>query len=196
MFLFISCKERKHGDGQLDRKDVIAPQAFERFLDGHVTNDRQVLASQKWTPKTKSVTCWYGPRRWRKTEQKSGTSVSRFTGNKRKLECHTGGRPRKAFFHSVITWQLECLWLQVTSAKTREKERPTSFLSVEQMCFTTYTFKRVKAVFEELFCSLEGSIASRYYSLCRTFIIEDGSEERICILGNRCSNWRTGLCWR
>ena len=38
---------KKHGDGQLDRKDVIAPQAFEGFLDGHVTNDRQVPASQK-----------------------------------------------------------------------------------------------------------------------------------------------------
>ena len=44
------------------------------------------------------------------------------------------------------------------------------------MCCTTYTFKRVKVAFGELFCSLEGSTASRCYSLYRTFIIEDGSE--------------------
>ena len=58
-----------------------------------------------------------------------------------------------------------------------QRERPTSFLSIEQMCFTTHTFKRVKVVFEELFCSLESPIASRYYSFFGTFTIEDGSEE-------------------
>ena len=73
-----------------------------------------------------------------------------------------------------------------------QRERPTSFLSIEQMCFTTYTFNRVQVAFEDLFCSLEGPIASRYYSLFRKIIIEDGSEERICILGNRCSNLGTG----
>ena len=73
-----------------------------------------------------------------------------------------------------------------------QRERPTSFLSIEQMCFTTDTFKRVKVVFEELFCSLEGSTASRYYSLCRTFIIEDGSEEESGYWATDAVTWEQG----
>ena len=49
------------------------------------------------------------------------------------------------------------------------------------MDVTTYTVKSVQEAFEELFCSLEGPVASRYYSLYRTFIIEDGSEDKLDI---------------
>ena len=58
-----------------------------------------------------------------------------------------------------------------------QRERLTSSLSIQGMDVTTFTFNRVQVAFEDLFCSLEGPIASRYYSLFRTFIIEDGSEE-------------------
>ena len=36
LFTF-SSKERKHGDGRLDRQVFFAPEAFERFMDGLVT---------------------------------------------------------------------------------------------------------------------------------------------------------------
>ena len=57
-----------------------------------------------------------------------------------------------------------------------QRERLTRILSFQVMDVATYSFKRVQVAFEELFCSPEGPIASRYYNLYRTFIIEDGSE--------------------
>ena len=47
MFLFMSCEERKHGDGQVDGTFFITPQTSEGFLDVTFTNDRQVPLSEK-----------------------------------------------------------------------------------------------------------------------------------------------------
>ena len=38
VFLFV--QREKNGDGQVDWKNFIIPQAFERLLDGHTTNEQ------------------------------------------------------------------------------------------------------------------------------------------------------------
>ena len=85
-----SCKEKKTWDGQVDWKNFITPQAFERVLDGHATD-----VFHERNPKTKSVSCWCGLRKWRQTKPKSGTSVSGFTEHKRRVVCYTGSSPRR-----------------------------------------------------------------------------------------------------
>ena len=37
-FTICSSEERKHGDGQVDRQDLTAPEASTRCLDGHVAD--------------------------------------------------------------------------------------------------------------------------------------------------------------
>ena len=95
-YLFRARRENMEIVKWIEQISLLLKRLKDSWIDMLPTTDRYLLHRRE-TPKTKSVTCWYGPRRWRKTKQKSGTSVSGFTGNKRKVECHTGGRPRKAF---------------------------------------------------------------------------------------------------
>ena len=57
-----SSKERKHGDGRLDRQVFFAPEAFERFMDGLVT----VVCHESAT-KRESIPGWCDPLKCRKT---------------------------------------------------------------------------------------------------------------------------------
>ena len=66
----------------------------------------------------------------------------------------------------------------VTSALSEsQRDRLTSFLTIQGMDVTVYTFEKVMVAFEELFCPPEGSIESRYFSLYRTFTNEDDPEK-------------------
>ena len=71
-----------------------------------------------------------------------------------------------------------------------QRERLTSSLSIQGMDVTTYTFKRVKVAFDQLFCTPRSSMdnpslrtsrikdpLSRYCSFNRTFKVQDGSKE-------------------
>ena len=180
MCLFLSCKERKHGDCQVDWQNFFAPQAFERCLDWHAT-----IEQHEWNPKTKSVSFWCGPRKWWKTNKKSGTSESGFTRNERKVECHTGGRRRKAI---SIQWLLDnidvycCKWYQ----RSPERERLTSSLSLQGVDVTAYSSEAVRTVFVALFCSPKSSMENPSLPVNKygnhtssTFIVEYYVEDKV-----------------
>ena len=69
------------------------------------------------------------------------------------------------------------MFIVASDLSENQRERLTSFLSIRGIDVTGYTYKKGKVAFGELFCLPESAIAARYYSLYRTFITEDSSEE-------------------
>ena len=132
-------------------------------------------------PEDKSVLCWCGLRKWRKTKQR----IQIYRIQKKSGMPHRW-HPTKSYFHSVKTWQHQCLLLQVSSAKPRENDWRVPCLSKEMMLLLL--FCSPKSSLENLsLSSMENpclrtsryiDLLSRCCSLYRTFIVEDGSEEK------------------
>ena len=88
---FSSCNERKMEMVKwIGKISLFLKRLKDSWMDTLPTKQHE------WNPKIKSLSCWCGPRKWRTSKQKSRTSESGWTGNKRRVECYTGGSRRKA----------------------------------------------------------------------------------------------------
>ena len=127
MFLFISSKERKHGDG------------LEGFLDGHVTNDWQIPLFREVKPEDKIRLMLIWPAEVKKDKAEVRNFCSRIYRKQQKSGMPQRWPPTESFFHSLMTWQHLCSLLQVISAKPRENDLREFFLFMWWMLLHTHS---------------------------------------------------------
>ena len=76
------------------------------------------------------------------------------------------------------------MFIVASDLREAQRERLTSFLSIQRVDVTAYTFKAVRAIYVDLFCTPKSSMencsprVNRYGgSISKTFIVEDFSED-------------------
>ena len=194
MFLFFRARrENMEMVKWIENLSLLLKRLKDSWMDMLLTTDRYVLQrseSRRQNQSHADMACGSEERRSRSQEPLSpDLPETRERRNATQLAAHERLFP--------VTDNLTTLMFTGGSDLCEnQRERFPSSLSFQGMDVTTYTFNRVKVAFGWIVLFTGKPNCAEILQFVQNLHKRKWFWGRIWILGNRCSNWRAGLCWR